>query len=119
MSGPLFDRRAMLDNLDQDVELLQLLARTFLDDVPRLLADLHTTLARGDAPAAVHASHSLKGSVANFGAAELVRVVQALERCCRAGDLAGAAATVGDTERLVAALVTELEDELRQDLPSS
>lgn len=109
---PLFDRRALLDNLGEDVELLQLMVRTFVDDTPRLIAELRGALAQGDAPAAVRASHNVKGSAANFGAAPLVRVVSAMEQTCRAGNLATAAASLAEAERLIAALVGELRQEL-------
>jgi len=112
MNEPLFDRDALLDNLGQDLEIMQLIARTFVDDTPRLFAELRSALARGDAPGAVRASHNIKGSAANFGAAPLVGVVIALERACRAGDLATASASVEEAERLVAVLVAELCQEL-------
>lgn len=108
----LFDRRATLDNLDQDIDLLRLVARTFIDDMPRLFEELRAALSRGDAPVAARACHSLKGSAANFGAAGLVRFVRAMEQDCRAGNLAGAAAQVDDAERLTAGLVAELRREL-------
>jgi len=110
---PLFDRHALLDNLGEDVELMQLMARTFVDDTPRLFAELRNALARGDAPGAVRASHNVKGSAANFGAAPLVGVVSAMEQACRAGRLATATASLAEAERLVAALVAELRQELR------
>lgn len=109
---PLFDRRALLDNLGEDVELLQLMARTFVDDTPRLIAELRNALAHDDAPAAVRASHNVKGSAANFGAEPLVSVVSAMEQACRAGNVATAVASLAEAERLIATLVAELRREL-------
>jgi HPt (histidine-containing phosphotransfer) domain-containing protein len=111
-NAPLFDRAAMLDNLGDDVELLQLMARTFIDDVPRMFAELRSALAGGDAPALVRASHNLKGSAANFGAAPLVACMVALEGTGRAGDLGSARAGIDDAARLTAVLVAELRREL-------
>jgi len=109
---PLFDRGATLDNLGQDLDLMRLMAQTFIDDVPRMFAELRTELSRGDAAAAVRASHNLKGSVANFGAAPLVGLVRALELDCRAAELAEVAARVDEAERLAADLVAELRREV-------
>ncbi|NMG74937.1 Hpt domain-containing protein [Aromatoleum diolicum] len=109
---PLFDRRALLDNLGEDVELMQVMAQTFVDDTPRLISELRDALARGDAPDAVRASHSVKGSAANFGAAPLIGVVGAMEQACRAGNLATASGSLTEAERLITALVVELRQEL-------
>lgn len=111
-TGPLFDRRGTLDNLDQDVELVRLMAQTLIDDTPRMFAELRSELARGDAPAAVRAAHNLKGSVANFGAAPLVAAIRAIEFDCRGGELVGAAARIDDVERLAAVLLDELGREV-------
>jgi histidine phosphotransfer protein HptB len=111
---PLFDRSALLENLDNDLDLLRLMAKTFVDDVPRLLTELRTALRTGDAPAAARASHNLKGSAANFGAARLVAHLVAMEQTCRRGELAQAGAAAKDAERLVAALAVELRREFAQ-----
>ncbi|WP_169201338.1 Hpt domain-containing protein [Aromatoleum bremense] len=108
----MFDRRATLDNLGQDLALMRLMAQTFIDDIPRMFAELRAALSCGDGPAAVRASHSLKGSAANFGAAPLVGWVGGMERDCRAGDLAGASARTDEAARLTAVLVAELWAEL-------
>ncbi|HJV28208.1 MAG TPA: Hpt domain-containing protein [Aromatoleum sp.] len=108
---PLFDRSALLENLDHDLELLRLMAKTFVDDVPRLLTELRAALRAGDAPEAARASHNIKGSAANFGAARLVEQVVAMEQACRCGELAKASAAAKDAERLIVTLAVELRRE--------
>lgn len=107
-SEPLFDLRATLDNLDNDVEILQAIAATFVADAPRLLADLRTALADHDVTAVIRAGHSLKGSAENFGAAALIRAVKALEDASRTEDFPSAAAWLGEVDRLLAQLCAEL-----------
>jgi len=61
------------------------LAEVFLADAPRMLEAIRASLAAGDAPALAHAAHALKGSVANFAAAEATGAALELERLARAG----------------------------------
>jgi HPt (histidine-containing phosphotransfer) domain-containing protein len=114
MTEPLLDRQAMLDNLGEDDELVRLLAGAFVDDAPHLLDTLRSSLAADDAPGAARASHNLKGSATNFGAAELVRLAFAIESSCRMDDLATARARLPELEALTAALVAELHHVARK-----
>ena len=66
--APIHDRAAALEGLDGDEELLQDLAAVFLEDSPRLMAAVRQAVAEGDPGRLERAAHSLKGSVANFGA---------------------------------------------------
>ncbi|MEO0402360.1 MAG: Hpt domain-containing protein [Pseudomonadota bacterium] len=67
----------------------------FLDAVPDILADLHTT----DTDALRIASHSLKGNAQDFGAAQLTELCATLETQCKDG-------TLGDPGPLVADITT-------------
>lgn len=108
-SEPLFDLRATLDNLDNDAEILRVIAATFVNNAPQLLADLRTALAEHDVTAVIRAGHSLKGSAENFGAAALIRAVKTLEDTSRTGDFVSAAAWLGEVDRLLAQLCAELQ----------
>lgn len=108
-SEPLFDRRSMLDNLDNDVEILRVVAATFLEDAPSLLADLRSAVADQDAPAVIRAGHSLRGSAENFGAAALIRAVKALEDASRTGDFLSAVGQLDAVDRFLARLRAELQ----------
>lgn len=108
-SERLFDLHSTLDNLGNDVEILRVVAATFVEDAPRLFAELRTALADRDVPMVVRAGHSLKGSAQNFGAAELIRTVGALEEASRTNDFESAAGLLDEVERLLARLRAELQ----------
>ena len=70
----------------------------FLEDTPRLLADLRETVAHGDAEGLQRAAHTLKSSSASLGAMGLSALCQELEVMRRAGTLEGAAEKVARVE---------------------
>lgn len=106
----LFEQQSTLENLDGDLELLQLLARTFIADAPRLLGQMRSALDEGPAEAAARACHNTKGSVANFGADALVSDLKAMEAACRRGERDQAAAMYARIEQAMLRLVAELGD---------
>lgn len=69
------------------MEFLQEIAGLFLEDCPRLLAEIRTAVTGGDARSLEYAAHTLKGSVANFGAEAAGEAAFLLETLGRAGDL--------------------------------
>jgi len=78
------------------------LAEVFLKDSSGQLAGILGSIDRGDLAALERAAHSLKGSVANFGAQRTFEVASHLEKMARSGDLAGC-------RRLSAVLEEEME----------
>jgi HPt (histidine-containing phosphotransfer) domain-containing protein len=62
--------------------------------LPAQVAELGQALERGDAAAVARIGHALKGSCGSYGFASVSQAAAAVERCARAGDLAGAAAHV-------------------------
>jgi two-component system sensor histidine kinase/response regulator len=84
------DREALLDRVGGDLDFLQEIAGLFLEDCPRLLAEIRTAVSGGDARSLEHAAHTLKGSVSNFGAEAAREAAFRLETLGRAGDLAPA-----------------------------
>ena len=62
---------------------------TFLEDAPKLIGDLKSSLKAGDADAFRRAAHSLKSNGATFGArhfAELARHLEMIGKESRLGD---------------------------------
>jgi HPt (histidine-containing phosphotransfer) domain-containing protein len=104
-----------MDRVGGDVEFLQEIAGLFMDDYPRLLDEIRGAVARGDARTLEHAAHTLKGSVANFGAEAAREAAFRLESLGRAGDLKPAPQAYSDLEdeiqRFTSALTT-LSNEL-------
>ena len=106
---PQVDRDVALDRVGGDRELLREVAELFLDDYPRELANLKEALAHRDASLVERCSHSLKGSVSNFGAPEVFSVALALEEQGRAGKLDGAGELLLRLEDALQRLRPELE----------
>lgn len=81
------DRQAALERLEQDLELYEEICAIFCDDVPRILAELKTTLKVGDLPAATRHAHSIKSSAANIGATNLSEAARSAENALRNGTI--------------------------------
>jgi len=95
-----FDPEALASLIGDDPELIQELVELFSGEAPRLLDAIRTAVAAADAPAVVHAAHTLKGSAANLGAPTASAAALALEMLGRSGDLgpAGVACERLETE---------------------
>ncbi len=107
-ASPPFDRDALLARLFGDVTLAAAMAALFADECPRLLADVRSAMAAGDAHAVERAAHALKSSVGNFHAASAVQAAERLEQLGRRGDVAGAREVLPDLEQALSALLPAL-----------
>lgn len=85
-----FDLSEALARVGGDEELLKEIAGLFLDDAPGMLDAIRVAVRDGDATALHRFAHSLKGSVANFGANETVAAAFKLEKMGASGKLEGA-----------------------------
>jgi PAS domain S-box-containing protein len=81
------DQKALLEGLDGNRALLRQLARLFLADEPKRLRAIRTAFDAKDCGGLDKAAHALKGSVANFGAADLVTALAHIETHAKAGEL--------------------------------
>jgi PAS domain S-box-containing protein len=86
-SKTIFDGEAMLERLMGDRELVGIVLKGFLEDVPSLLSNLGKRLGQADARGAHLEAHSLKGAAATVAAHDLCAVALALERAGSAGQL--------------------------------
>jgi HPt (histidine-containing phosphotransfer) domain-containing protein len=73
----LIDPATLLDHFDGDTDLLREITETFLAHCPELVREIGRATAARDAESLRCAAHSLKGSVANFGAGRGRRRVSA------------------------------------------
>ncbi len=89
-------------------DVLREIIELFLEDSPKLLSDIRTALANGDAQAAYRAAHTLKGSAGNFDAHEAVAIAQRLEARAREGNLEAAKAVFSSLESETKALLASL-----------
>ena len=86
-----FDHGKALAGVDGDRELLAELVDLFCEDCPRLLDELTTAAAGGDAEGIARAAHAIRGSVGIFGAGHAGELATELENRGRAKELDGAA----------------------------
>ncbi len=84
------DREVLLERVGNDPEFLVEIADVFLEDCPKLLEDIRKAIVQQDARRLEHAAHTLKGSVANFGAEPARAAAFRLEVLGRSGKLADA-----------------------------
>ncbi|HXN45617.1 MAG TPA: Hpt domain-containing protein [Bryobacteraceae bacterium] len=107
--GQLLDSTAILDRVGGDVEFLEEIAALFAEDCPKLLADIRSAIDAGNSGKVERAAHTLKGSVANFGAEPAREAALRLEMLGRSGDLRPApeayAVLEREIERSTAALL--------------
>ncbi|HBY96348.1 MAG TPA: hybrid sensor histidine kinase/response regulator [Chloroflexi bacterium] len=114
---------AALDTLREMVggEGASELIDTFLEDAPRLVAELRQALERGDAAGLRLAAHSLKSNGADLGALTFSDLCRQLEALGKAGTLDEAAALVGQAEgefeKVKVALTTLGDGESASGLP--
>jgi HPt (histidine-containing phosphotransfer) domain-containing protein len=107
--GAAIDREVALARVGGDAELLQEIAGLFLEEYPKLLAELHEAAAKGDAKGVERTAHGLKGSVSNFGAQAAVDAAFELEILGRTQRLEEVAHVLQTLELALAALRPELE----------
>jgi HPt (histidine-containing phosphotransfer) domain-containing protein len=107
-----------MERVDGDVEFLQELAGIFAEDAPKLLNEIRTAISAGDTRSLERAAHTLKGSVANFGAEPAREAAFLLEMLGRSGDLAPAPEACSVLEREISRF-TEALTALAQQLGPS
>jgi PAS domain S-box-containing protein len=94
----ILDREGVRKRLGGSKPLLKQVADLFLEDCARLLTEVKAASAGGDTTVLARAAHSLKGALANLGAARAERAAGAAENAGRAGDAAGSADAVSTLE---------------------
>ena len=99
-----------LECVDGDRELLNDLARLFVEQIPAQVAKMHRVIDEGDGSALSLCAHSVRGSAATLGAVVVCGTALALERLGEDGTLGEAAALMP----LIEAQLTELAAVLMQ-----
>jgi HPt (histidine-containing phosphotransfer) domain-containing protein len=88
-SREILNLAAALDRVGGDSELLEEIAKLFLDTAPKLLDQIRQAVADRDAAALARSAHTLKGSVGNFSADAAFEAAFRLEKMGRSGELTG------------------------------
>lgn len=111
------DREVALCRVGDDWELLQDVAQLFLDSLPEMLGSIRSAIDQKSSSKLELSAHSLKGSVANFGAAAATAAALALEVCGRKSEWAGIESAYTELVDQMEALRPELEDVIRTPAP--
>jgi hypothetical protein len=106
----IFDKEALLDRVDNDMEFLAETVEMLVEDGPDLLAQIRSAIETGDSEALSVAAHTYKGMVANFCADSTVEAALKLEMMGRGGDLVGASEAFAILEGLARRLATALQE---------
>jgi HPt (histidine-containing phosphotransfer) domain-containing protein len=104
----MLDHEIALSRVGGDADLLKELAGLFLEEYPRLVAELREAHQQGDAKRVESTAHGLKGSVANFGAKAAVEAALHIEQLGRAGNLRPVAEVLHTLDLALLALHSEL-----------
>lgn len=106
------DRSALdqlLETVGGDESFLAELIQTFLEEAPRMLAEIRQALGEQDAEHLRRAAHSLKSNAAQFGAGQLQALSLQIEQLGKADDLDRAAPLIGKAEAEFQTVRTALE----------
>ncbi|HLY63712.1 MAG TPA: response regulator [Terriglobia bacterium] len=111
------DKNAIADRMGGDLELVRGIIQLFLEDCPRMMADIRKAVVT-KSPGGLHeAAHALKGVIANFTSENAFHSALQLEGMGRDGDLTHAKEWLAALECDMSALHADLE-ELRKGLPA-
>jgi two-component system, sensor histidine kinase and response regulator len=84
-----FDTEQALESVDGDFDLLREVVAAFSESYPKTMEEIRNAITRGNANELNRAAHSLKGSVANFGAGQVMETAFKLEIMGKNNNLSG------------------------------
>ena len=102
------NKTTILDRVGGDLELLRDIIKLFLEDYPKLVAEIREAFQMGDSERLAKATHTLKGSVSNFAAEAAVQAALKVENIARSGDLTDATQAIVHLEREIERVSDEL-----------
>lgn len=73
------DKQAVLERIENDLELYRDICEIFRDEGPELMRKLRESVDSGEITLAIRSAHSLKSSAANIGANELSELARQAE----------------------------------------
>ena len=107
---PVFDRKGLVDRVQGKPDLLKRVVELFYEELPAMLGDIRSAIDRRDPIGLTRASHTLKGSVGNFGASDVLASVVALEVMGYKSDLSEAETIYAELDRGLRRLEKALYD---------
>jgi len=106
--GARFDREALLDRIDEDVELLGELFQDYLEDKEDHLEKVRQAVESSDMKLLYDGAHALRGCVANFCANTAFKIATELQDLASANGVAQAGAVAAKLENEIEQLTKEL-----------
>jgi CheY-like chemotaxis protein/HPt (histidine-containing phosphotransfer) domain-containing protein len=113
-TGPLWDLEAALESVKNDRDLLRIVMETFLEESPKLIAQMRQSLDEGNASQLNMAAHSMKGSLRFFGAEQGFQLAYQLELRGREEDLDKVPPDLEKLEEFLSQLTPSLRAHLEQ-----
>jgi two-component system sensor histidine kinase/response regulator len=110
MTEAVVERKALLETLDNDTQLMKEVIGIFLADCPGKLAELRAAVTACNPARIASSSHSLRGSVSTFGARTAAEAAQRLESMAQQGKVEGVAEAFLVLEREMALVTFALEE---------
>jgi HPt (histidine-containing phosphotransfer) domain-containing protein len=110
MAQLVVDRKAVLEYLADDTQLLQEVIGLFLADSPGMLAAIQSAVTARVPIDVMKAAHALKGSLGVFGAKDAVDAAQKLESMGRDGNIEGSAETLSILEQEMLLVTSALNE---------
>ena len=89
----------MVDRVQGKPELLKQVVELFFQELPAMLAEIRGAIDRRDLVGLTRAAHTLKGSVGNFGATDVLASVMALEVMGYKSDLSESESIYAELDR--------------------
>jgi two-component system, sensor histidine kinase and response regulator len=114
IDGRKLDLDIALSHVDGDMQLLAELAVLFLQDYPRLLGEMRSSISNTDSSTLERAAHTLKGRLAFFGIQKAREQALGLETIARANNLARAAQVFAEIETEMESILPEFESLTRE-----
>jgi two-component system sensor histidine kinase/response regulator len=106
-TGENLDLEIALSHVGGDLDLLSELASLFLQDYPRLLAEMQDAIRQGSDSDLERAAHTLKGRLAFFGVLKVRDQALALEMMGRTHNSVQAASAFAEIESEMACILPE------------
>jgi HPt (histidine-containing phosphotransfer) domain-containing protein len=113
MTGSSVEKKLNLDvalsHVDGDMQLLAELAALFVQDYPRLMEEMRSSISTADSSTLERAAHTLKGRLAFFGIQKAREQASELEMLGRTQNLTHAAQSLAKIEAEMESILPEFE----------
>ena len=106
---PVFDHVTMSNRMMDDEDLIRIVIKAFLGDIPKQINILITAVANGDCQTAADQLHKIKGAASNVGGMALSAQTINMEQACETGNLEMLRQALPELERNVSLLKAAME----------